>query len=76
MSRDNQGRYRQTLNLPKTAFPQKGNLPVREPEILARWKERRIYERMLERRQREGAAPYILHDGPPYSNGDIHIGHA
>lgn len=68
--------YSHTLNLPKTAFPQKGNLPVREPEIQRWWKEQRIYERMLERRKAQNAPAFILHDGPPYSNGDIHIGHA
>ncbi len=68
--------YSHTLNLPRTAFPQKGNLPVREPEIQRWWKEHRIYEKMLARRQAQGAPPFILHDGPPYSNGDIHIGHA
>ena len=68
--------YSHTLNLPKTAFPQKGNLPVREPEIQRWWKEQRIYEKMLERRKAQKAKAFILHDGPPYSNGDIHIGHA
>ncbi|GBC99899.1 Isoleucine--tRNA ligase [bacterium HR17] len=68
--------YSHTLNLPKTDFPQKANLPVREPEIQRWWKERRIYEKMLARRKAQGAPPFILHDGPPYSNGDIHIGHA
>ncbi len=68
--------YSQTLNLPRTAFPQKGNLPVREPEIQRWWKERRIYEKMLANRQAQKAPAFILHDGPPYSNGDIHIGHA
>ncbi|MGQ9463370.1 MAG: isoleucine--tRNA ligase [Candidatus Fervidibacter sp.] len=68
--------YSQTLNLPRTDFPQKANLPIREPEIQKWWKERRIYERMLERRKAQNAPSFILHDGPPYSNGDIHIGHA
>ena len=68
--------YSHTLNLPKTDFPQKANLPVREPEVQRWWKERRIYEKMLERRKAQNAPTFILHDGPPYSNGDIHIGHA
>ncbi len=76
MGRDNQGKYRDTLNLPKTNFRQKGNLPVREPQIQAWWKEKGIYWKMLDRRKGQGAPSYILHDGPPYSNGDIHIGHA
>jgi isoleucyl-tRNA synthetase len=68
--------YSHTLNLPKTDFPQKANLPVREPDIQRWWKERRIYEKMLERRRAQNAPTFVLHDGPPYSNGDIHIGHA
>ena len=66
--------YKQTLNLPHTEFPMRGNLPKREPEILARWEAMDLYAR-----QREvfaGRDRFILHDGPPYANGDIHIGHA
>ncbi|TCO80280.1 isoleucyl-tRNA synthetase [Plasticicumulans lactativorans] len=66
--------YKDTLNLPATAFPMKGNLPTREPETLARWEAMALY-----RRQREafaGRPRFVLHDGPPYANGDIHIGHA
>lgn len=66
--------YKATLNLPKTDFPMKANLPQREPEMLARWTQERLYERIQEARQ--GAPRYILHDGPPYANGRIHIGHA
>jgi isoleucyl-tRNA synthetase len=66
--------YKETLNLPKTDFPMKGNLPHREPEILKKWDEKSIYHRNLE--QSENKKQYILHDGPPYANGDIHIGHA
>ena len=66
--------YKDTLNLPKTDFPMKGNLPHREPEILKKWDEKSIYHRNLE--QSENKKQYILHDGPPYANGDIHIGHA
>jgi isoleucyl-tRNA synthetase len=66
--------YKATLNLPKTSFPMKANLPVREPAALARWEESNLYG--LIRKARAGAKPFILHDGPPYANGDIHIGHA
>ncbi|RME32877.1 MAG: isoleucine--tRNA ligase [Gammaproteobacteria bacterium] len=66
--------YKKTLNLPHTDFPMRGNLPQREPERLARWREERLYDRLRE--LRAGAPRYILHDGPPYANGDIHIGHA
>jgi isoleucyl-tRNA synthetase len=63
-----------TINLPKTDFPMKANLPQNEPKALARWQEMGIYRRIREARQ--GAPSYILHDGPPYANGPIHLGHA
>jgi isoleucyl-tRNA synthetase len=66
--------YKSTLNLPKTDFPMKANLPQREPEMLARWTQEKLYERIQESRQ--GFPRYVLHDGPPYANGRIHIGHA
>ncbi|SNZ02781.1 Isoleucyl-tRNA synthetase [Persephonella hydrogeniphila] len=66
--------WKDTLNLPKTAFPMKGNLPNREPEILKKWQELNIYEKL--RKERKGKEKYILHDGPPYANGNIHLGHA
>ena len=66
--------YKDTLNLPKTDFPMKGNLPNREPEILKKWHDNAIYKKNLE--QSKSKKKYILHDGPPYANGDIHIGHA
>ncbi len=66
--------YKESLNLPKTAFPMKANLSQREPEMLARWDEMRIYHRIREASQ--GRKPYILHDGPPYANGNIHLGTA
>ena len=65
--------YKDTLNLPKTDFPMKGNLPVKEPVILADWQKHDIYKRIRE--IRKNAPKYILHDGPPYANGNIHIGH-
>ncbi len=63
-----------TINLPKTAFPMKANLPQNEPKILARWEETGLYERIRE--ARKGAPAYVLHDGPPYANGPIHLGTA
>lgn len=65
--------YSKTLNLPQTEFPMRGNLPQREPEILQKWQETDIYQRVQENNQ--GKPKYILHDGPPYANGDIHLGH-
>ncbi len=66
--------YKHTLNLPQTDFPMRGNLPQREPQMLQRWEEQGLYAAM--RQAREGAPKFILHDGPPYANGEIHIGHA
>jgi isoleucyl-tRNA synthetase len=63
-----------TINLPKTGFPMKAGLPQNEPKILARWEEQRIYDRIRE--VRKGAPTYVLHDGPPYANGPIHLGTA
>ena len=66
--------YKDTLNLPRTAFPMKANLPVREPELLKHWQEQDLYH--LIRQARAGQPKFILLDGPPYANGNIHIGHA
>jgi isoleucyl-tRNA synthetase len=66
--------YKQTLNLPKTAFPMKANLAQREPQMLKRWHESNLYQQIRE--ASKGREKFILHDGPPYANGDIHIGHA
>ncbi|MFH1338313.1 MAG: class I tRNA ligase family protein [Candidatus Omnitrophota bacterium] len=66
--------YKKTLNLPKTGFPMKADLPEREPEFLSGWQKSNLYR--LIREKSEGGPKYILHDGPPYANGDIHIGHA
>jgi isoleucyl-tRNA synthetase len=66
--------YRQTLNLPKTEFPMKANLAKREPEILKEWEANKLYHVLCE--QTKGRPRYILHDGPPYANGHIHIGTA
>ncbi len=65
--------YKATLNLPKTDFPMKADLPKREPLLLKSWQEKDIYR--LIREKSRGRKKYILHDGPPYANGDIHIGH-
>jgi isoleucyl-tRNA synthetase len=66
--------WRDTVFLPKTDFPMKAGLPQKEPGILARWQKIGLYERL--RDQRRGREKFILHDGPPYANGDMHIGHA
>ncbi|MEG0237282.1 isoleucine--tRNA ligase [Cetobacterium sp.] len=64
--------YGKTLNLPKTSFQMRANLPTKEPNILKKWEDEKIYEKGLEK----GSKTFILHDGPPYANGGIHIGHA
>jgi isoleucyl-tRNA synthetase len=66
--------YKSTLNLPDTGFPMRGNLANREPERLQNWQDKDLYQKI--RDARAGRKRYILHDGPPYANGDIHIGHA
>jgi len=66
--------YKATLKLPKTDFPMKANLPKREPEMLKRWEELKIYEHLLA--ARADAEPWVLHDGPPYANGRVHFGTA
>ncbi len=67
-----QNKYK--LNLPETTFPMRGDLAKREPAWLKQWQDKKLYERI--RQSRKGAKKFILHDGPPYANGDIHIGHA
>ncbi len=64
--------YKDTLNLPRTDFPMRAGLPKREPDWLARWERIGIYDRL---REKEGRTPFTLHDGPPYANGHLHIGH-
>ncbi len=66
--------FKDTLLMPKTEFEMRGNLTKKEPKYQARWKENAIYEKMLAKR--EGCEAFVLHDGPPYANGDIHLGHA
>jgi isoleucyl-tRNA synthetase len=65
--------YRDTLLLPTTAFPMKADLPKREPDRVAWWRAQRVYQRRLEANRKNG--PWILHDGPPYANGELHMGH-
>ncbi|MEC8928348.1 MAG: class I tRNA ligase family protein, partial [Verrucomicrobiota bacterium] len=67
--------YKDTLNLPQTGFPMKAGLVEREPERLARWYEEGIYEKLRERHA-QASETFILHDGPPFANGDVHIGTA
>jgi isoleucyl-tRNA synthetase len=73
MSDDNNKSYRDTLNLPKTSFSMKANLVQREPQMRKEWAKKNIYAKI--RDARRGSPLYILHDGPPYANGDIHMGH-
>jgi isoleucyl-tRNA synthetase len=66
--------YKDTLLMPQTEFPMRGNLPQREPDIQAKWEEMNIYQMVQDRTK--GRPMFVLHDGPPYANGDIHMGHA
>lgn len=66
--------YNKTLNLPKTDFPMRASLPQREPEILKAWEANDQYKQLM--KHNEGKPMFLLHDGPPYANGDAHIGHA
>src|ERR1043166_535399 len=66
--------YKDTLNLPKTDFPMKADLVKREPERLAKWEAQKVYERI--EASRAGALTFVLHDGPPFANGDVHMGTA
>ena len=66
--------YKDTINLPKTAFPMKASLAAREPQMLKKWQDEQLYRRIQE--ATAGRPKFVLHDGPPYANGDIHIGHA
>jgi len=66
--------YKETLNLPRTEFPMKANLPAREPEMLKMWEETHLYQQI--QKSREGRELFVLHDGPPFANGDVHMGTA
>ena len=71
---ETQPNYKDTLNLPRTDFPMKASLPKRELSMLARWEQSKLYEKMID--SRRNAPVFVLHDGPPYANGDVHIGTA
>ncbi|MEC8038468.1 MAG: class I tRNA ligase family protein, partial [Pseudomonadota bacterium] len=66
--------FRDTVTTPETAFPMRGNLPTREPEWLAHWEKMDLFNRLRE--ESAGRPKFVLHDGPPYANGNLHIGHA
>ena len=66
--------YKNTLNMPKSGFPMRAGLPKREPEMLKHWEEMDLYNLML--KKNEGKPRFALHDGPPFSNGGLHMGHA
>ncbi|TNE90415.1 MAG: isoleucine--tRNA ligase, partial [Rhodobacteraceae bacterium] len=68
--------YRGTVFLPKTDFPMRAGLPMREPDWLARWEKIGVYDRLREKAAKENRPSFVLHDGPPYANGHLHIGHA
>src|ERR1044072_7811051 len=69
--------YSKTVNLPKTDFPMKADLPKRGTVMLAAWEKENVYEQALKRRKNQkGKKQFILHDGPPYANGHLHLGHA
>ena len=66
--------YKETLNLPLTQFPMKANLSQREPEILKKWQGMNLYRKIIQKNA--GQPRFVLHDGPPYANGSLHLGHA
>ncbi|MDB5419228.1 MAG: ileS, partial [Phenylobacterium sp.] len=68
--------YRATIFLPETPFPMRAGLPQKEPQILERWREIDLYNAIRAERQKAGRPLFVLHDGPPYANGAIHIGHS
>ncbi|QOJ17362.1 MAG: isoleucine--tRNA ligase [Phycisphaeraceae bacterium] len=67
--------YKNTLNLPRTDFPMKANLSQNEPQSVKRWAEARLYDAIMRARAESASPPFVFHDGPPYANGDIHVGH-
>src|SRR2546422_11381035 len=71
---ENKPDYKKTLNLPDTPFPMRGDLAKREPQWVKKWQEKKTYEKIREASR--GRPKFVLHDGPPYANGDIHIGQA
>ncbi len=73
MSQTTRTNYKDTLNLPRTAFPMRAALAENEPRTLARWRQGRVYEKV--QAARAAGPPFLFHDGPPYANGSIHAGH-
>ena len=73
---ENTVNYKETICLPKTTFPMKGNLVNKEPERLQGWEESKIYDRILAKRREAGSPRFVMHDGPPFANGDVHMGTA
>ena len=68
--------YKESIFLPDTTFPMRGDLTQREPQRLKKWEEEELYSRIIERRKKQGAPSFVLHDGPPFANGDVHMGTA
>ncbi len=68
--------YKESIYLPETSFPMRGDLTQREPERLRKWETGKLYERIIARREKQGAPRFVLHDGPPFANGDVHMGTA
>ncbi len=66
--------YKDTIFLPDTTFPMRGDLTTKEPARLEKWENEKLYERITNRRKAQGAPSFILHDGPPFANGDVHMG--
>ncbi|TVQ56343.1 MAG: isoleucine--tRNA ligase [Phycisphaerales bacterium] len=75
MSKTTTKNFKDTLNLPRTSFPMRANLAQNEPQSQKRWSKERLYEQVIRTREESGAQPFVFHDGPPYANGSIHVGH-
>lgn len=72
-AKQDDGKYKDTVDLPKTAFGLRANSTVREPELQKIWDDNQVFKRVVER---NNGGTFVLHDGPPYANGDLHMGHA
>ena len=68
--------YKESIFLPDTTFPMRGDLTTKEPQRLEKWESEGLYERIVARRKAQGAPSFVLHDGPPFANGDVHMGTA
>ena len=68
--------YKESIFLPDTSFPMRGDLTKNEPTRLKKWEDRNLYEKITTRRREQGAPRFVLHDGPPFANGDVHMGTA